>query len=232
MKQTVRELQGEAIVARDGAIGAVADVFFDDHKWAVRYFVVDTGRWLTGRRVLVSPAAIDAETSTDDEVHVRLTREQVQSAPDVDTDRPVSRQQEIAHAAHFGYPYYWNGPLLWGAAAQPTRPEPGIAPSAADAERAAQAEAARGDSHLRSAAEVIGYALEARDGELGKVADFVVDEATWAISEIVLDTTPWLPGGKVRVPAAQIEGIDLNARKVHLHMSREELQRLASSSAA
>lgn len=229
MKQTVRELQGEEIVARDGAIGSVRDVYFDDQRWGVRYLVVDTGKWLAGRRVLVSPAAIDAETSTDDEVHVRLTRDQVKSAPGVDTDRPVSRQQELAHAAHFGYPYYWNGPLLWGAAGMPIHPEAGIAPNPADAERAVQAQVEGGDPHLRSGAEVIGYAIEARDGPLGAVQDFVVDETTWAIRDVVVDTTKWWPGGHVRVPPQAVEAIDWNARTMRVRLSREELKRAASA---
>ena len=139
MAQTIKELQGDTVMAADGTIGLVDDVYFDDERWGVRYFVVDTGGWLPGKRVLVSPASVDGEASGGDQLRVRLTREQVERAPDAESDRPVSRQMELKHAAHFGYPYYWNGPLLWGASAFPVGPyadvpaEPSLSPSQAEA---------------------------------------------------------------------------------------------------
>jgi sporulation protein YlmC with PRC-barrel domain len=229
MRHTVKQLRGDDIVARDGSIGTVKDVYFDDERWAVRYLVVDTGTWLPGRRVLVSPAAVEGVDEQD--VHVRLTREQVKGAPDVESDRPVSRQQEMAHAAHFGYPYYWSGPLLWGAAAYPIHPlaaKPALSPSQVEAERAAQQQLEQGDSHLRSGAEVIGYRIEARDGAIGEVEDFVVDEETWAIAGMVVDTRKWWPGGEVQVSPALVSDIDWGARTVRLHVTRDELRRAAA----
>jgi len=169
MSQTVKELRGDMIMAADGRIGLVDDVYFDDERWGVRYFVVDTGGWLPGKRVLISPASVDAEASGGDQLRVRLTREQVEKAPDAESDRPVSRQYEMKHAAHFGYPYYWGGPLLWGMSAYPAGPlstepsaSPGASPAQADVEAAAKRAAEEGDAHLRSGLEVIGYDIEAR----------------------------------------------------------------------
>jgi hypothetical protein len=227
MTQTVRRLQGDRLIARDGAIGSVADVYFDDERWGVRYLVVDTGEWLPGKRVLISPASVEADGVSDQAVRVGLTREQVKNAPDIDADRPVSRQYEIAHAAHFGYPYYWSGPMLWGAAGVPlagSPPHPAMSPRREDAERAAQRELDEaGDSHLRSGAEVIGYDIEARDGMLGEVADFAVDERTWAIRDVIVDTRKWWPGGEVRVAPQEVEHIDWGEGKVRLRLTRDEL---------
>jgi sporulation protein YlmC with PRC-barrel domain len=227
MMQTVKNLQGDRLIARDGAIGAVEDVYFDDDRWAVRYLVVDTGTWLPGRRVLISPASVAPGGVAEGQVRVELSRDQVQSAPPIDADRPVSRQYEMAHAAHFGYPYYWSGSMLWGAAGVPlagTPPHPAMSPRRADAEKAVQRELERGDSHLRSGAEVIGYDVQARDGELGKVADFVVDEHTWAIHDVVVDTRKWWPGGEVRIAPQEVEHIDWSEGKVHVRVSKEELK--------
>jgi sporulation protein YlmC with PRC-barrel domain len=227
MTQTVKSLQGDRLIARDGAIGSVEDVYFDDERWGVRYLVVDTGDWLPGRRVLISPASVEPGGASAQALRVELTREQVKSAPPVDSDRPVSRQYEIAHAAHFGYPYYWSGPMLWGAAGVPlagTPPHPAMSPRRADAERAAQAEVGKGDCHLRSGAEVIGYDIETPDGPLGEVSDFAVDERTWAIRDVVVDTTKWWPGGEVRVAPQEVERIDWNEGKVHLRIGREALR--------
>jgi sporulation protein YlmC with PRC-barrel domain len=215
MLQTVKDLKGDKIMAIDGHIGSVEDVYFDDIGWAVRYLVVNTSDWLPGKRVLVSPAAIDAGASGDEQVRVRISRDQVERAPDAINERPVSRQKEMAHAAHFGYPYYWGGsPELWGASGVPA---------------GAQALLEQGDSHLRSGAEVIGYAIEARDGAIGEVQDFVVDEGTWAIRGVVVDTKKWWPGGLVQVRPADIERIDFDAHKVRLRLTRDEVKRGAAA---
>jgi len=198
MLHSVKELRGDTIVALDGEVGAVSDVYFDDERWGVRYFVVDTGGWLPGKRVLISPASVDAEASGGDQLRVRLTREQVEKAPDAESDRPVSRQYEMKHAAHFGYSYYWG--------AEEESPE-------------------GGDSHLRSGLEVIGYDIEARDGAIGDVEDFVVDDKSWSISDVVVDTTKWWPGGGVRVHPDDVERIDWEGRKVHLRLTRDEVRR-------
>ncbi len=216
---TVKELKGDEVLARDGRIGSVDDVYFDDERWAVRYLVVDTGGWLPGKRVLISPASVEPELSSGGNLRLALMREQVERAPHAESDRPVSRQYEIAHAAHFGYPYYWSGPFLWGAAAYPV-------PSAAgaEAEHAARQAVEDGDPHLRSGAEVIGYGIEARDGSIGEVQDFVVDEKTWAIRDVVVDTMKWWPGGHVRVHPAYVERIDWQERTVHLRLTRDEVK--------
>lgn len=228
MAHTVKELKGNEILARDGRIGAVDDVYFDDERWAVRYLVVDTGSWLPGKRVLISPASVETGLSSGDELRVGLTREQVEHAPAAASDRPVSRQYEMAHAAHFGYPYYWSGPMLWGAAAYPVPPvagaKPRMSPSRAEAEAAAQRAVKEGDAHLRSGSEVVGYAIEARDGSIGEVEDFVLDEKSWAIHDVVVDTTKWWPGGHVRVHPEYVERIDWNARTMHLRLTRAEVK--------
>lgn len=233
MGQTVKALQGDDVLASDGPIGAVKDVYFDDERWGVRYLVVDTGTWLPGRRVLISPASLDSEGSSAEALRVNLTREQVEHAPGIDADRPVSRQYEMAHAAHFGTPYYWSGSLLWGAAAYPTSPvaaglaHDSVSQGSAAAERAAKEQLAQGDAHLRSSAEVIGYAIEARDGALGEVDDFVVDERNWGITDLVVDTRKWWPGGHVRIAPQHVERIDAAARTVRLRVSREQLKAAA-----
>jgi sporulation protein YlmC with PRC-barrel domain len=232
MQQTVKELQGDTIVAIDGRIGQVDDVYFDDERWGVRYLVVDTGGWLPGKKVLISPASIDPEGSGADQLRLKLSREQVEKAPGAESDLPVSRQYEMAHARHFGHPYYWSGPLLWGTAGFPlsTLPTDSAAGErAAELERAAQERIEQSDSHLRSGAEIIGYGIEARDGSIGEVEDFVVEEGTWAIRDVVVDTNKWWPGGHVRVRPEHVERIDWDDRKMHLRLTRDEVKRGTAS---
>ena len=96
-------LKGYRIEARDGAIGIVSDFLFDDRTWKVRWLVVDTGNWLTGRLVLVHPSAIGRANYIERVLPVRLTKAQVEASPDVLQDRPVSRQNEFNLNDYYGW---------------------------------------------------------------------------------------------------------------------------------
>jgi len=122
MLRTVRDLQGYAIRATDGVIGEVADFFFDDEDWVIRYLVVDAGTWLRGRHVLISPVAIGHPDWMAQLLPVSITKDQVKNSPDIDTRKPVSRQHETEHLGYYGYPFYWGGAGLWGMGARAVSP--------------------------------------------------------------------------------------------------------------
>jgi sporulation protein YlmC with PRC-barrel domain len=205
----VSKLQGDPIVANDGPIGEIKDLYFDDVRWGVRYLVVDTGRWLPGREVLLSPASIDTKASSEEQIKVALTREQVEHAPGVEADKPVSRQYEEAHARYYGFPQYWAAAGMAAAAA------PGDL-------QAAERKAAQ--SHLRSSAEIMGYEIEAADGSAGRIDDFMIDDRNWQVDALVVDTTPWLPGGKVLVSPRTIEEIDWHSKKIRVRTTRAAIE--------
>ncbi len=212
MHHTVRQFKHDSVLATDGPAGRVVDLYFDDQDWKVRHLVVDAGGWFTPRRVLLPPESVDTDASGEGLLRLRLARRQVSEAPDADSARPVFRQAQIAQAVHFGYPYYWSGLALWAGI--------GAGRSRADAERAAHAELARGDPHLRSGAALIGCRVEAREGVLGEVHDFVVDEQAWTVSAVVLETRKWLPGGKVRIAPQSIERIDWSEQRIVTRIER------------
>jgi sporulation protein YlmC with PRC-barrel domain len=224
MLHQARNLQGDAIVAKDGPIGELKDLYFDDERWAVRYLVVDTGRWLPGRKLLLSPACVDSHASTEDEIKVALTREQVEHAPGIEADKPVSRQYEEAHARYYGYPEYWAAAGMAGVGPIP----PPAAETGPQAERALkEAERKAEQSHLRSTAEVMGYAIEAADGTAGRIDDFMVDDQNWRVDALLVDTREWVPGGRVLVSPSAIERIDWMKRAVRVRMTREAIKQSA-----
>ena len=90
MLRTAGNLKGVTIEAMDGDIGSVQDLHFDDQTWTVRYVVVDTGTWLPGRQVLISPFAFQVVHSAS-RLRTSLTKEQVRDSPSIDTDRAVDR---------------------------------------------------------------------------------------------------------------------------------------------
>jgi sporulation protein YlmC with PRC-barrel domain len=249
MNALASELIGRRVAAIDGDVGRIEDLFIDDERWVVRFLVVDTGDWLTSRRVLLSPASAVADAPAQGPLPMALTREQIERSPDVDTQKPVSRQYEIAHALHYGYDTYWTGPMLWGATMLPSlrhgmvpgvvpglvRPPLGSAPANAEVpsevqELARQAEEAAQRSHLRSAREIIGYRVVARDGSVGTLDDLVVERPSWSVPELVVDAKPWWPGGHVRVPSSLQAEIDWSGRMLRLQCDRDAVPKTAAES--
>ena len=221
MLYRLEKLIGMSINASDGELGKVKDIYFDDHRWAVRYLVVDTGGWLDDRKVLISPFSVQKIDWDQRGIHVHLTRQQVKDSPSVNTDKPVSRQHEMEFLGYYGYPGYWGGPLLWGAIPYPVLPA--LAMPAVNEAWAGHAEAPA-DSHLRSAGEVTGYHLQATDHSIGHLQDFLVDDENWAIRYVVVDTRNWWPGKHVVIPAQWIKQLDWSENVVKVDVTRETVQ--------
>lgn len=231
MLQSVNNLKGQVIHARDGELGNVDQFLFDDERWTIRYLVVSTGA-LLGRKVLISPISIDRNRKTDG-LTLSLTKEQIRNSPNIDTDRPVSRQHETEYFNYYGYPYYWGGPGLWGGTSYPIG-HPATSRSsgypdrtsgyAGTAATARPQPARKGDPHLRSTKEVIGYYIDATDGNIGHVEDFLFDDEHWAIRYMVIDTVNWWPGKKVVVAPQWIEEVSWMESRVHVNLSRERIK--------
>ena len=231
MLHDLKKLENYKISATDGEIGQVNDFYFDDDKWTVRYLVVEAGTWLSSRKVLISPISVQKPDSIARTLPVSITKAQVQASPDIDTDKPVSRQFVEQYLGYYGYPAYWDGGGMWGEGLYPYAMAPGYAGYGADKqerERELQTHLANererhrnDDPHLRSCNEVIGYHIHATDGEIGHVAGFVLDDQTWAIRYLIIDTSNWWLGHKVLVAPHWITGVRWSDRTVDVNLSRE-----------
>lgn len=234
MLRSTNDLKNSAVGATDGEIGHVKDFFFDDERWVVRYLVVETGDWLYSRKVLISPMAVRSPNWAEKILPVALTREQVKNSPDIDTDRPVSRQHEMLYTGYYGYPYYWGGAGLWGGGLYPDMMLPGYggygAPGALqmqDAEAAAQAAAARHESddpHLRSCAAVKGYQIHATDGDIGHVQGFLVEDGSWAVRYLIVDTSNWWFGHQVLIAPQWIKDVSWSRSTVAVELTRQAVK--------
>ena len=216
MLQLAGNLKGYKLSARDGTIGDVKEFYFDDESWAVRYLIADTGDWLTGRKVLISPCALDPARKEDKVIPVDLSRKQIEHSPSLDTDKPVSRQYELEYYPYYGWGGYWGGPYMWGASGYPERANNGWTASVHHT--------ASGDPHLRSTHDVSGYTIRAEDGEIGHVADFVVDDEVWAIRYLIVDTSNWWAGKKVLLGTQWIERISREDSKVFINLTRDAIK--------
>jgi len=178
-----KELYGGKLAASDGDIGHVKDFYFDDKIWVIRYLVADTGSWLTGRLVLLSPHSFEEYDPRDKTLHVKLSRRQIEDCPSIESHKPVSRQYEIAYYRYYGWPAYWNGGAMWGLGGYPV-----VMPPSKDAAMQDRLHHHRDDKHLQSTRAVTGYAIQTVDGTIGRVSGLVVDEKSWEIREMAVET--------------------------------------------
>jgi hypothetical protein len=208
--RSLKDLEGFVIQAMDGTIGHVKDFYFDDQTWTVRYIIVETGSWLSSRKVLISPLSLLTPDWSARALPVSITIEQVKLSPDIDTDKPVFRQHEALFLGYYGYPYYWAGNGLWGGGAYPGSIVMGLGAGGGDAPyRHAQAEDERAataaisgdgeDPHLRSCHALLRYHIEASDGGMGPVRDLLFDDHSWAIRYLSIDTSNWWLGHEVLI---------------------------------
>ncbi|MCW5965870.1 MAG: hypothetical protein KIT83_17665 [Bryobacterales bacterium] len=216
--------------------GGVHDIYFDDQRWTVRYIVVDTGTWLAGRQVLISPTSAGVPDWGRKRLPVSLNRVQIENSPPVSEDKPVSRQLEEDLAQYFGWPRYWAATGFAGMPASPLPHDaPGLSmetPEEAAERRREGAPEQQGDPHLQSLREVTGYRIKVRDGEIGHVEDFIADMTEWRIRNLLVDTRNWLPGKEVLVACADITDIDWPAGQVSVNMTKEQVQNAPAYTAA
>jgi uncharacterized protein YrrD len=234
MLRNATDLRNLVIAARDGELGKVKDLYFDDERWVIRHLEVDTGGWLTGRRVLISPHAVRGMDWINNRMHVSLTKEQVENSPPIDSHKPVSRQEEEMLYAHYGYPYYWSGPGVWGTGAIPMAPglaapptgQP-VAPTTTATElenRRAMERARPGEGRLRSCNEVVRYDIEAVDGKIGHVDDFMFEDDSWRIRYLIVATRDWLPGKRVLIGVDWVDRVSWPDEKVFVDVTRERVK--------
>jgi len=217
MLRSIAKLKLYTVQAVDGSVGKVKDFYFDDENWTIRYLVANTGTWLSRQDALISPEALKQPDWEEHSFPVKLSQAEVSQSPDVDTTKPISRQQESEVLSYYHWPVYWT---------------PGGLLAARDARRIAtleenrddQPEEDNADSHLRSVNEVTGYHIRARDGEIGHVEDFITDDQRWEINYLVIDTRNWLPGRKVLVSPSWIKQVSWPGRQVHIDLSQETIK--------
>jgi hypothetical protein len=234
MLRCMDDLKDYTIEATNGRIGHAEDFYFDDETWAIRYLVVDTGNWLSGRKVLISPIAIGHPDRSEKMLPVSMTKQQVQNSPGIDTGKPITRQQEMLYLDYYGYPFYWGRDGLWAGGAYPSMMMAGshgfVATPQADlrhTQRTATAAAAArqqdDDIHLRSCKEMTHYHIHA-DGEIGHVDGMLIDEETWAVRYLIVNTGNWWSGHQVLIAPHWIQRINRADFTLSVNLTRQALQ--------
>jgi hypothetical protein len=223
MLQSIEKLSGEKLAASDGEIGHVKDFYFDDQNWAIRYVVADTGTWLPGRRVLISPHAFGSLHQAGKLLLVNLSRKQIEDSPSIDSHKPLSRQYEEEYYRYYGWSGYWEGDSLWGMSGFPIAPLPSRV-IANKPTSAGPPPSERKDAHLRSTQAVNGYHLQSSNGIAGHVCDFIMDTQSWAIDQLVIKTGHRFSGKEVRLLTSKVSSISYDESTVFVDLTKEALE--------
>jgi uncharacterized protein YrrD len=224
MLYRVEHLRGYTLQATDGDIGSVDDLLFDDRVWKIRYVVVDTGGWLSSRRVLISSTVLDRPDRITLKLPVSITCAKVRESPQIDADAPVTREQEELLRSYYGWMPWWTepafsvgllglDPVMMESAREPAPPQ-----------RLPSESEARLEASLRSAHEVTGFNIAATDGDIGHVEDLLLDEDGWVVRYLIVDTRNWLPGRKVLIAPSWVSGVDWLNEKVVMQATREKIK--------
>jgi len=184
--------------ATDGEIGKVEEFYFDDETWTIRYLVLKTENWLTGRKVLIPPDALLKTPLKHGMFFVRETKNQIINSPNIDSDKPVSRQQEIELYGHYARQGYWDSEFYGG----------GL-----------------GDLHLRSSRQVAGYHVHGTDGEIGHIVDFIIDDQSWKLLFLVVDIHNDPGEKKVLIAVSQIKQMQWNEYEMYVDLLVAEIAR-------
>jgi sporulation protein YlmC with PRC-barrel domain len=219
MLQNIKQLYGNKLAAFDGDIGHVKDFYFDDENWVVRYLAADTGSWLTGRLVLLTPHAFGKLDQDEKTLHIKLHKKKIQDSPSIELHKPVSRQYETDYYAYYGWPAYWDGSAMWGIGGYPV-----VLPPSKKEMEIQKKYHHRDDKHLRSAQAVTGYNIQSVDGEIGHVSSFLVDDKSWAIHELVIETGHWFSGKEILIPTSKVKRISYEESKVFVSLTKADIQ--------
>jgi len=228
MLQNLKELYGNKLAALDGDIGHVKDFYFDDENWVIRYLVADTGSWLTGRLVLLSPHAFgklnQSEKTLQKTLQIKLRKMQIENSPSIDLHKPVSRQYETKYYSYYDLPAYWNGDAIWGPINYPV-----VLPPTEKEMEIYKKYHHRDDKHLRSTQAVTGYNIQSVDGKIGHVSSFLVDDRSWEIRELVIETGHWYSGKEILISPSKVKRISYKEAKVFVSLTKADIQQTAEN---
>lgn len=222
MLRSLKDIEGYQVSASDGELGKVSDFLLDDERWVIRYLVVQTTDhfFQDGSQVLISPIFFrQAEWSTH-RFHLALTSEKVKNSPSIDMHKPVSRQHEQDYYRYYGYPNYWEYTGFWGMSTYPR----GLVPGMWREGMAERSQKPSADGHLRSDKEIRGYHIQGTDEAIGHVQDCIVDDETWRIRFLVVDTSNWWMGKSVLIAPHWARNISWEQRKVFVDLSRQKIR--------
>lgn len=220
MNRSVKHLHTYTLVARDGELGSIREMYFDDKNWTIRYLISDLERFPEKDKAAISPVSVEDIDWKNGTIRVDLPKNVVADSPEVDVEKPFNRSKERQLNSYYHFPTYWSGIGLWG-----NHVYPGLLAEESPTE---EEERSGGDQenrvYVHRAKEACGYTIEATDGEIGHVEDLVIEEKTWEIQFLVIDTRNWLPGKKVIVDTHWLDEVNWQDGTVKVSLPRNAIR--------
>jgi hypothetical protein len=218
MYTRVKNLCRMAVYSREGRIGRVSQVLFDDESWAIRHIVVTLDDALGWRQILVDPSCVADIDQRSGQVRLYIPTSQAVCCPDADSDMPVSRQKARDTSLSTSYCLYANEiPAFFPTAIpsalfeQETDGEPGAGNQPADV-------------HLRSSREVLRYRLRGRDRRFGHIKDFIFSERDWMIRQIEVSVRDGLFSRRIRLSPVWVVDVNWADREVSVDLPAKAIR--------
>jgi hypothetical protein len=73
-----------------------------------------------------------------------------------------------------------------------------------------------------------GFSIEASDGRIGTVSDFLFDDRTWKLRWLVVDTGTWLKDQKILLHPSAIEKVDIRVKALLVKLTRGQVEKSPS----
>ncbi|PSL50806.1 PRC-barrel domain protein [Salsuginibacillus halophilus] len=218
-----KKLRNFGVITSDGELGKIDDVYMDEDQWVIRYLVVNRKPLLPGGKVLVSPIAVERMDINGQTIHLNVTKEELEEAPGKEEAEPITRKKELELHHHFGYGYYWPAQGMWGSFPYPhqLRVE---APHHQRPQELPNEEEIKVRSLKEMTGDWSGYDVEGSDGDIGTIDDVIVEDDTWNIRYISVDTGRLFSTGHAVLSSSWILHTEDEEKKVRVKMARHEVQ--------
>ncbi|MFG6120272.1 PRC-barrel domain-containing protein [Thalassobacillus sp. B23F22_16] len=224
-------LKNYNIQAKDGELGKVKDLYFDDRKWTVRYLVADTRKWLPGKKVVVSPSGVKAVDTEEQVIHVENNKEDIRNNAALEEKQDFSYEKEMELSDTFGWKQYWTGEFLWGGYLTPMDPmeEPARAAEPQTTKEPPINDNVHGrNDKLRSTENIKGEfkhgVVHGENGKIGYIKDITIDEDTWRIRYLLVDTSEWSTKERVLLSPDWLQSVDWLANDFYIDLKLETIE--------
>lgn len=231
MLRSLKEILGYTLQETDDVLGQCKDFFFDDGLWVIRYMLADTGGWLSHHKVLITPNSLGEPDWQTERLPVKLNRQQIEDCPPLESHLPISREYEVNYHEHFKLPFYWMGadfregmPDSNGSVAPVDDLPIDDTDNARENTEQRDVNTDELEGKLRSAVEVMDYLVYAKDGEMGRVDDIIIEDDTWVIRYLVIDTGQIITGKKVLINTEWIDSVNWTDTHVYIDLTKEAIE--------
>lgn len=225
MKHNIENVVGWELGALDGEIGKIKEFYFEDQTWTIRYLIVETGNWLLGRKVLISPEAVVRLDFKNEMLEVKLTKEQIENSPDINSDKPVSRQHEDELYQYYGIGNYWMGSLWSGGMGTSGMMRTTNLPLEDEIRKSTlEEDESEKNTHLRSTHSLNGYHVKSAGNEIGEVDDFIFDDSNWKIDFVIVKAGGWFSEKKILIQASVVKEINWKTSSINITATTDELK--------